>query len=61
MHRMLVLVVAVLAAIALEGEAVGATRSNPRPAANAPVGTSGVAPGAPGATGDWASADKHGR
>jgi glucoamylase len=60
MHRMLVLVVAVLAAIALEGEAVGATRSNPRPTANAPVGTSGVAPGAPGATADWAPADKHG-
>jgi hypothetical protein len=52
MHRMLVLVVAVLAAIALEGQAVGATRSDPRPAANAPVGASGVAPGAPGATAD---------
>jgi hypothetical protein len=58
MHRMLVLVVAVLAAIALEGEAIGATRVNPRPAANAPVGTSGVAPGVPGATADWAPADR---
>jgi glucoamylase len=60
MHRMLVVVVAVVAAIALEGEAVGASRSTARPAANASAGSTGVAPGAPGATADWAPADKHG-
>ncbi|MGZ4230200.1 MAG: glycoside hydrolase family 15 protein [Solirubrobacteraceae bacterium] len=60
MRRMLVAIVAVLTAIALEGEAVGASRSHLRRPATTPAGTRGVAPGAPGATADWAPADKHG-
>ena len=56
MRRVMLVIVAVLVAISLQGEAFGAKRSRPR----SPVGSSGVAPGAPGATADWAPADKHG-
>jgi glucoamylase len=48
MRRLMLIVVAIVAAISLEGQAVGATPSR------------GVAPGAPGAKADWAPADKHG-
>src|ERR1700742_5114273 len=48
MRRLVLMIVAIVAAISLEGEAVGATASR------------GVAPGAPGAKADWAPADKHG-
>ena len=48
MRRWVLIVIAIVAAISLEGEAVGATA------------TRGVAPGAPGAKADWAPADKHG-
>ncbi|HEY2273753.1 MAG TPA: glycoside hydrolase family 15 protein, partial [Jatrophihabitantaceae bacterium] len=60
MRRVMLMIVTVLVAISLEGEAVGASRSHlPRPATG-PAATSGVAPGAPGAKADWAPADKHG-
>jgi glucoamylase len=58
MRRVMLLTVAVLVAISLQGEAFGAKRSRPRSPAGA--GSSGVAPGAPGAKADWAPADKHG-
>ncbi|MGN6168973.1 MAG: glucoamylase, partial [Solirubrobacteraceae bacterium] len=56
MRRLVLMIVVIVAAISLEGEAVGASRSHAR----APSGTRGVAPGAPGAKADWAPADKHG-
>ena len=60
MRRLVLIVVAIVAAISLEGEAAGASHSHARAPSNAPSGTRGVAPGAPGATADWAPADKHG-
>ena len=60
MRRLVLIVVAIVAAISLEGEAVGASRSHARAPSKASSGTRGVAPGAPGAKADWAPADKHG-
>src|SRR6476646_7088198 len=60
MRRSVLIIVAIVAAISLAGEPAGASRSQARSPSNAPSGTRGVAPGAPGATADWAPADKHG-
>jgi glucoamylase len=60
MRRVVLLIVAVVAVLSLEAEAVGASRPHARGPARTQAGARGVAPGGPGAKADWAPADKHG-
>jgi glucoamylase len=56
MRRFALVLVALVVAVSLEGEAVGRTSTH----GSGPAASVGVAPGAPGAVADWAPADKSG-